>query len=305
MNIVILGGSGFLGSNLVRHLHSEGHFVHSVSRSPNPVLGPGHRHSDLTLDDRRSLLPLLEDADFLFHLASDSTPGSSRLQPVLEGMNNLMPTLQLLESLQQRTLPRLVYISSGGAVYNPQASSAPFSETAATLPQSYYGAGKLAAEAFIAAANRQTGQPALILRPSNVYGPGQRAKKQFGIVPTLLGAIRKEQAFTIWGDGSAIRDYLFIEDFLDLCSRLLHQEWAEDCLELFNCGSGQGLSVNQLCDSVEQVTGRQLQRKYESPRGVDTPAVTLNCERAAQRLGWSAATPLDSGLGKTWQWFRS
>ncbi len=147
MNIVILGGSGFIGGRLTRSLVEAGHRVTSVSRSRMPRLGPDHAHMDITLNDRQSTLALLKDADFLFHLACDSTPGSSRLQPALEGINNILPTLQLLEVLQQRSRPCLVYISSGGAIYRQGPDASPFDEDSATLPMSYYGAGKLAVEA--------------------------------------------------------------------------------------------------------------------------------------------------------------
>ena len=302
MNIVVLGGSGFIGSRVSRSLLEAGHRVTTVSRSRLPLMGPGHLHMDITLNDRHTTMAMLEDADYLFHLAGDSTPGSSRLQPALEGINNILPTLQLLEVMQQRQRPCLVFVSSGGAIYRNPPETDRFDEESATLPMSYYGAGKLAVEAFIKAYNQQTGQRAIILRPANLYGPGQQVKKQFGIVPTLFSAIGEDRPFTIWGDGTATRDYLFIDDFLDLCHRIVAHEWAPDCLEVFNVGSGEGCSINTLCSLVESVTGHTLKREYVDPRGVDIPAVVLNCDRVHAALGWRAQTPLETGLGATWLW---
>ena len=305
MNIVILGGSGFIGSRLSRFQLEAGNRVVTVSRSRMPSMGSGHTHLDITLNDRQSMLTLLEDADFLFHLASDSTPGSSRLQPALEGINNILPTLQLLDVMQQRSRPCLVYVSSGGAIYRQDPDVTAFEESCATLPMSYYGAGKLAIEAFIAAYNQHTGQRALILRPSNIYGPGQQLKKQFGIVPTLFTALTRQEPFTIWGDGSAVRDFLFIDDFLHLCHRIIAHSWPTHCLETFNAGSGTGASINHLCELVEAVTGRKLEKHYVEPRGVDVPSVILNSDRAHRELRWKATTELQSGLGATWLWHQS
>ncbi len=301
MKSVILGGSGFLGQRLTQSLCDPGQEVVTVSRSPLRPLGQGHRHRDITLDDRRALAALLEDADFVFHLASDTTPGVSRLQPALEVNNNLLPLASLLECLQGLERPTLVYVSSGGAIYPPAQGS--LTESSATLPASYYGAGKLAAEALIQAYQQQTGHRVVILRPANIFGPGQVPKKQFGVVPTLCACLLNNKAFTLWGDGSAVRDYLYIDDFLQLCMQVVSHNWPAATLETLNAGSGQGHSILTLCQLLEQVSGRQLVVERMPPRGVDTQSVVLDCSRALALLGWRASTELASGLEATWQWF--
>jgi UDP-glucose 4-epimerase len=306
MKIVILGGSGFLGQHLTARLCADQHEIVTVSRSPIRSLAKNHSHADITLDDQQELRRLLIGANFLFHFASDSTPGSSRLQPSLEGLNNILPTLRMLEQLQGNTTTRLVYISSGGAIYDSnQDTSKGFTEDAVTNPMSYYGAGKLAIEEFIRAYSQQTGNGATIIRPANIYGPGQLAKKQFGIIPTLFNAITNGETFTIWGDGSAVRDYLYIDDFIDLCQRLLLPDINGDSLGLFNVGSGQGHSILDLYHSVEKVTGLELQIDFQPGRGVDVPTVVLDCSRAAQKLWWSAHTTLEAGLSETWKWYKN
>ncbi len=301
MKSVILGGSGFLGHRLTQSLCDRGEEVLTVSRSPLRPVGPGHRHRDITLDDRRALSALLDDADFVFHLASDTTPGVSRLQPALEVNNNLLPLAGLLECLQGNGKPMLVYISSGGAIYD--ATEGSLTESSATSPASYYGAGKLAAEALIQAYQQQTGHRALILRPANIFGPGQVPKKQFGIVPTLCACLLNNTPFTLWGDGSAVRDYLYIDDFLSLCEKIVSHAWPAATLETLNVGSGQGHSILSLCQLLEQVSGRQLTIESMPPRGVDIQSVVLDCARVQALLGWQATTDLSSGLEETWRWF--
>jgi UDP-glucose 4-epimerase len=305
MKIVILGGSGFIGKSLAHAFSQQGHDTVTISRSPLIRLNGHHSHYDITLDDNRNLLPLLSDAHVIFHLASDSTPGSSRLQPTLEGTNNIIPTLRLLENLQEIKQATFVYISSGGAVYdhnNPE--QIPFLESSPTNPMSYYGAGKLAIEYFISAYNHQTGNRAIILRPSNVYGPGQVAKKQFGIIPTLFNAISHRQEFQIWGDGSAVRDYLYIHDLISLCTSIVNTRWPEGTFKTYNAGSSLGLSILDLINAIEEVTGETLHKVFHESRGVDIPSVVLDNRQAKNDFQWQPQVDIMPGLKQTWEWHK-
>ena len=303
MKIAILGGSGFIGRRLRDSLLAGGHCVLTIGRSSQPTVSSRHSHATTTPGDREAMRALLEDVGVLFHLACDSTPGSTRLNPVPEGTANILPSLELLAVLQDLPALRLVFVSSGGAIYRAGTGMPPSKEDSALSPRSYYGAGKLALELFIEAYHHQTGNAAMILRPSNIYGPGQRAKQQFGIVPTLLSALRDGKPFTIWGDGSARRDFLYIDDFLDLCHRVISREWPREPASIFNAGSGDDVSILELCDLVENISGRTLDRHFAPQRGVDMPSAQLDTEKARQALGWSAGTPLRLGLEQTWQWF--
>ncbi|MEM0953557.1 MAG: NAD-dependent epimerase/dehydratase family protein [Pseudomonadota bacterium] len=308
MNTVILGGSGFMGSSLAKRFSQQGEQVITVSRSPMQSFSASHRHYDITLDDRRALASLVSDADFVFHLASDTTPGSSRLQPGLEVSNNLLPMAGLLECLQENPGATLVYVSSGGAIYDTTpaiaSTATTLGESSPTAPPSYYGAGKLAAEALIHAYHQQTRQTVVILRPSNVYGPGQRAKTQFGIIPTLCQCLQERKPFTIWGDGSAVRDYVYVDDFLALCEAVTQHAWANTDFQTLNAGTGTGCSIVQLCELLEDIANVPLERDFQAPRGVDTGQVILDSLRAQELLGWRAGTPLKEGLKQTWQWYQ-
>jgi len=303
MNIAIFGGSGFVGSRLRDYLLGRGHSVLTISRSAQSPGSSNHTHSTMSPEDHEGMRSLLEGFDVLFHLAADSTPGSTRLKPECEGTANLQPSLALLSVLQGLPELRLVFVSSGGAVYRADENMQPSTEESPLSPCSYYGAAKLALELFIEAYHHQTGNAAVILRPSNLYGPGQYAKRQFGIVPTLLTAARDGSPFTIWGDGSARRDFLYIDDFLDLCNRAIVPDGVREPLAIFNAGSGEGVSILELCHLVEQVTGRLLHREFAPQRGIDMPVARLDTDKARIALGWSAHTRLEHGLERTWQWF--
>ena len=302
--IVIIGVSGFLGSNLAKALSREHHVV-GISRSPFLLPGANNfHHLDITLDDQGALLPICQEADFVFHMASDTTPASSAMQPALE-LNNLIPTIRLLEILQQTRQPTLVYISSGGAVYAPSTNQTDRDENQPLIPTSYYGAGKIAAEAMIHAYTRQTGNRAVIIRPANLYGPDQVVKKQFGIIPTLINCLKTGNTFTLWGDGKTVKDFLYIDDFCALCAQIVRSGVpATTETVVINAGSGQGTSIIQLCTLLQGLSNKTLQIQYAQAKITDNSHTVLDNSRAWQLYQWAPATSLESGLRQTLAWHK-
>lgn len=304
MRIVILGARGFLGQRLVHSLSRAGHQITAVSRAPESTgLPEGARYVQATIDDHVALRPILSDADFAIHLAWDTTPGTSQAQPVLEVNTNLMASARLIEMMQNHPRCQLMFVSSGGAIYAD--SDSMLEESSPVAPRSYYGAAKCAVEQMLHAYHTQTGHTALIVRPPNIYGPGQVPKRQFGIVPTLMRCAQYGTEFEIWGDGSTIRDYLYIDDFERFVHALLAYDWQPSTFECMNAGSGAPVSINQLCNAVERATGRQVRRAFRPARHVDPRAVMLSSAKARERLQWEPTTSLDAGLRETWSWLRS
>ena len=162
------------------------------------------------------------------------------------------------------------------------------------MPLSYYGAGKAAIEAFIIAFCQQQNRPATILRPTNFYGPGQSCQPGFGIIPTIFDCLLKSKALPIWGDGKSVRDYLYIDDFIELCTQISTSPSPPD-LRIYNVGSGLGYSINSLCDLIEEVTNKQIIREYHPSRSVDVQRVVLDCSRIEHDHAWHAQTDLTTG----------
>jgi len=298
--ILVLGAGGFIGRHLVRRLASMGQDVLAVSRRPWPDIPAS---VEMRLAEPRSPLdfaPLLNGVGTVFHLASSSTPGSTAGHPLDELEANLRPTLALLESLQERPLISLVYVSSAGTLYQP-APDTPSREDSPLLPRSYHGAGKAAAEAFIHAWASQYDGRTTILRPSNVYGPGQLEKGSFGIVPTALGKLRRGEELTVWGDGNIVRDFLYVDDFVALCERVLVTPKARGS-RIVNVACGKGTRINDLFGVMELVTGRPLLRRYVAGRGVDAPRADIDPSLARQLFDWTARVDLEQGLQETWRW---
>lgn len=277
--ILLLGGSGFIGSTLANRLKGEA--VH--------ILG---RHGAERLEE------VLPRCGTVVHLASATTPGSSARHPDLE-LDNLALTLRLLELMQSQPETHLIFFSSGGTVYgNPE--RLPVAEDAAIAPLSNHGAGKAAQEAFCQAF-RAKGHAVTILRPSNAYGPGQTMRGGFGLVRTLLEHARAGTAMEIWGDGESMRDFIYIGDVVEACARFIGLPQDSGT---YNLGSGVGHSINQVRHIVERVTGIELKISHRPARGIDVRAVVLDISRLEARLSWKPQTGLEQGVMHTWSWLK-
>ena len=303
--ILVLGASGFVGRRLVGALASAGHRVIALARrTPAPAYPANVDAVTASLDNSTLIESLLQTCKAVFHVASDSTPGTTASQPALEAGLNLLPTLRFLESLQNFPHVPLIYLSSGGAVYQPIESGG-LTEASLVEPPSYYGAGKIAIENFINAFTCQHHARALILRPSNFYGPGQHFRRGFGLVPTLFRHVLDKTPLNIWGDGEIVRDYLFMDDFLLLCIAIVESNFAFSRFEVCNVGSGKGHTINQVCALVEEITGATLERKYLPVRNVDLTRIVLDGAKAKRHFGWKATTALPAGIAQTWEWFKN
>jgi len=250
-------------------------------------------------DQADHFAPLLERCSAVVYAASSSTPGSSEARPQLDG--NLRPTLALIEALQLHPSCKLIYISSGGTLYGDRDGAA--LETDPLRPRSYHGAGKAAAEHFIHAWAIQYQGSAIILRPSNVYGPGQPYRPGFGIIPSAFHSALLDQELALWGDGEAVRDYLYIDDFVGLCRHALAVE-SPQSIRIYNASGSCGVSLNALVDEIDKVIGRRVRRRYEPARRVDVRTIVPDNTAARVALDWSPSTSLPHGLARAWQWFR-
>ena len=302
--VLIVGAAGFVGRSLAARLSSKGYKVFAIStRYPEGGYPEDIEYHVTSLDDEAVLQKVLPQCNIVFYLASHSTPGYSAHQPSIEAESNLLPCLRFLEILEKYKKILMVYLSSGGAVYGNTFKELN-TENLPLKPLSYYGAGKAAIEKFLLAYQSQTQNKILILRPSNLYGPGQTRKEGFGIIPTIFQSIRDETSVTIWGNGETVRDYLYIDDFIELCMIILEKRTGPTLRRrIYNVGSGHGASLNTLISLISEFTGVDIKREYLDSRGVDVDRNILDCSRLEQDYKWKAHCDLTEGLKVTWQWF--
>lgn len=277
-DILLLGGTGFIGSALARRLEQEKKSVH--------ILG---RH------DGERLEHVLPRCGTVIHLASSTTPGSSAIDPGLE-LGNLSLTLCLLKLMQSQPETHLIFFSSGGTVYgNPDRF--PVTEDTPIAPLSNHGAGKASQEAFCQAF-RARGHAVTILRPSNAYGPGQTIRHGFGLVRTMLECVRVGTPLEIWGDGENVRDFIYIDDVVEATTRLINLPQDSGT---YNLGSGIGYSINQVRNIVETACGKELRPIYRPGRGIDVRSVVLDVDRIHRELKWTPKVDLHEGVRRTWE----
>lgn len=299
--ILVIGGAGYLGARLATRLKAEAYDVEILVRDhgkPTPIDVPVHIGGLGNVALLRRILPSFET---IFHVASGTTPGVSGRDPSLEAEFNIFPTLRFLEVLQAQPQAHLVFISSGGTVYGNQQSN-PVGEDAPLTPLSFYGAGKVALETFLSAHARTHGNRLTILRPSNLYGPGQPNYHGFGVIRTMLQHLQDGTVMQIWGDGEAIRDFIYIDDLVNACIMSMHDPAP---IGVYNVGSGIGYSIKQLVDIVGAISRRNLKVEYRKGRKIDVRAIVLDSTRLRTAVGWEPVASIETGIRNTWDWLRS
>lgn len=294
---VLLLGGGFIGSALARQLSAASRTVHVLTRRPASAEFPQAHWHQGDLRERELLNQLLPICGTVVYLASETTPGASARHPLMEA-GNLQPTLALLDALQDYPDKHLIYFSSGGTVYgNP--ACLPVAEDAPLAPLSFHGAGKAAQEMFLQAFRAQ-GRMVTILRPANAYGPNQPLKAGFGLVRTVLENIRRRLPIEVWGDGEAVRDFVYVDDVAAACALFVDRP---DDNGTYNVGSGEGCSINALIRLAGQVAGKVPEVIYRVARRSDVAKVVLDISRL-RAAGWAPRTGLAKGLSRTWEWLQ-
>jgi UDP-glucose 4-epimerase len=300
-HILLLGGTGFVGRRLAMTLHQIGHRVSVISRSLRAGIFPAEvNHYACSLEHKLTLNQLLPCVDAVIHMASASTPSTSTHNPTFEILHNVIPTAQFLEVFAEHQTPLLIYLSSGGAIYGNHLSEKA-SEQHVIAPLSYYGAGKASIESLLQAFCHQTKRNAIVLRPSNLYGPDQPERAGFGIIPTLIAKALRNEPVDIWGDGNTTRDYLHIDDFIELLCKIIGSNNHLDGCNIFNAGTGNGTTVNDLCKRIESISNIKLMREYHPIRAVDVQRIVLDTAKTNTTYNWAAITSLEEGLKETWR----
>ena len=302
MKVLVIGGSGFIGSHVVDRLLKHGHSVRVFDRQPErfraPLADVEYRFGEFA--DRMALVEALSGVDAVYHLLSTTVPGTADLDPATDVRDNLVGTINLLDSMQRLGLSRILFLSSGGTVYGIP-DMIPIPETHALRPINSYGIVKAAIEHYLDMYRRSRDFSPVVIRASNPFGPRQAHSGVQGVISTFLRRVLAGQPLEIWGDGSVVRDYLEVGDLAELCVRA----GTSDREGAYNAGSGHGLSVNDLVEAVRNVTGADAKVIYKSGRPVDVPRSVLDCFRAKADFGWECKTDFNSGLRNTWFWLKT
>jgi UDP-glucose 4-epimerase len=301
MRALVTGGNGFIGSHLVDRLLTAGDSVRVIDISTERFRDalPDVAYVIGKFSDAFLLAESLTDIDIVYHLASSTVPSTSNLNPVEDVQDNLVGTVRLLEQMLRAGVVRIVFLSSGGTVYgNPE--HIPVAEDHPLHPICSYGVVKAAIERYLYMYQQLYGLSPVVLRPSNVYGPRQLHVGVQGVITTFLNSLVKKEKFTIWGDGNVVRDYLYVDDLTELMVVVGHSS----VTGVFNAASGQGHSLNDIIDIIVEVTRLNPDVEYKEGRDFDVKELILDTKKAEDTFGWTAGSPLASGIEKQWRWMR-
>lgn len=305
--IVVTGGAGFLGSNLVRRLlpyAADLVVLDDLFTGRRDVIpsAPHVSFKQVSVTDGPAIRPYLQRADYIFHFAARNIVLSME-QPASDFSVNAGGTLQvLLQSMGNAGLRRLVYASTSSIYGNASKLPAEEEQFNVTVP---YAATKMCGELLGIAYAQSFGLPFTALRFSNVYGPGQVSTNPYcGVVSKFMERLVREQPLQIFGDGEQTRDFTFVDDAIDAVLDAAASPATKS--GVYNIGTGLETTINHLAKRVCQAAGNaeDYPREYLEKRRIDTVhRRSVSMARVQASTGWKPRHSLDQGLLKTWEWY--
>lgn len=306
--VLILGGCGFIGSNLVRRLVAQDFHcvvVDSLLTGRTSAL-PNDPHIDFYKGDfwdTALLRDALKEVSYVIHAATVNITLSNE-NPELCIASNIAGTMRLFECLRQtHAMKKIIYCSSASVYGN--AAILPTPEDAQITTLSHYATAKMTGELYAQYYYFRAGLPLCVVRYSNVYGPGQTPTNPYcGVVSRFFEQLRQGQELHIYGSGEQTRDYTFVDDVVEATVLAMTAEVSLG--QTFNIASGKETSVMSLANAISHIVDITPKLIFQSPRGIDgIKRRCLDTSRVLNALGWSAKTNLDDGLRQTKQWLDS
>lgn len=296
---LITGPSGFIGTHLTRYLLSKGFIVKVITRDRAGIVFDADDSRDLEIiegkySDPAVLRRALPGVDFVYHLASSTQPRTSNDNPIFDISTNLESTLSLLNTLREYRGIKLIFASSGGTIYGNSLTST-IREDHPTDPICSYGIVKLAIEKYIAMYYADLPGNYQILRIANPYGLAGKLNPYQGLIVNLIDKVAKGGGIEIWGDGSVVRDYIFIDDLVEAMRLAAITATTQPIL---NVGTGIGHSINDVIAVVSDVMRMAPSLTYLGKRSFDVPVNVLDPALAKAALHWSPRYTLQQGVTK-------
>ncbi len=305
-HITVLGGLGFLGGHISKVLVDAGLDVRIFDR---PKALPPHLQAlegrvDIIGGDAGNpdeILRAIKDSHTVIHLIHSTVPASSMRDPAGDVLQNVVSSVRWMERLGETQVKKLIYMSSGGTVYGiPQFT--PITEDHPTNPISSYGITKLSVEKYVALFAGMNGIDYRVLRPSNVYGIGQKLTVAQGVIGVMIAHTLRGESFELWGDGKAVRDYLYVDDLARAVQLLLEYQGEE---RIFNVGTGNGHTVLDIMEMVRQATKTDLTIQHKPATGFAVPINILDASRLQSAIDWHGQVTFEEGIARTVKWLKN
>jgi UDP-glucose 4-epimerase len=303
MKVLVTGGAGFIGSHVVDRLVEEGHNVVVVDNLSSGKRKNVNRAASLyKLDVQSGRLERVfrnERPNVVLHLAAQISVRRSVEDPVFDAQVNVLGTMNVLQQAVRHGTRKVVFSSSGGAIYGEQ-ETYPAPESHTTKPLSPYGISKLCGEHYLSYFQRISGIQVVSLRYANVYGPRQDPEGEAGVVAIFIQKMLNNEQPIINGNGRQTRDFIFVDDVAEANLAAMGQ----DSQGVYNVGTGAETSVNELFRVLAGLTGSACKEIHGPAKPGEQMRSVIDPSKIRQELGWDTKVELTEGLKKTVDFFR-
>jgi len=300
--VLITGGAGFIGHNLIKHLESHNFHVCVVdnfSRGSRSFLDASTKVFEGDIGDINFLEKSFEGIDCVIHLAAYGSVIESIENPIINFSQNALGTLNVLEAARRQNVKKVIFSSTGGAIMGD--TPPPVNEKSLPAPISPYGSSKLCGEAYMKSYAESFDIDTVSLRFGNIYGPGSSLKR--GVITLWIKSLMKDKEITIYGDGNSSRDYLYVNDLCEGIAMAVKKNISG--ASIFHLSSGEGTSLNILKDMLEKISEKKFKKvTYKDLRKGEVIQNFANFNKAKEVLGFIPKTTLQDGLSETYKWFK-
>lgn len=304
MKCLITGGAGFIASHLVDRLIKKGHsvaVVDNLSTGKKENLNPNAVFYERDIQDKKiNEIFKKEKPEIIFHYAAQIDVRKSVEDPIESAKTNILGSLNVLENCRKFGVKKIVFASTGGAIYG-EADVIPTPESYTARPVSPYGIEKLIVEHYLNFYKKEYGLDYLILRFANVYGPRQNSKGEAGVIAIFCDNILDGKNPTINGDGKQTRDFVFVDDIVS-CNILGLEK---NKTGVFNVGTGKETDINAIFQKINGFFGLKYKEIHGPQKSGEQQRSCLDFIKAKEILGWYPKHSLDQGLEKTKEWFKN
>lgn len=306
MKILVTGGAGFIGSNVVDAYIEAGHQVavlDNLITGKKENLNPQAKFYEIDIRDKEKLSQAIAEfsPEIINHHAAQIDVRKSVVDPVFNAEVNELGTLNLLNAAVIAKVRKIIFASTGGAIYGEVTKKSGADENHPQEPISPYAITKRTVEMYLHAYKINSGLEYTVLRYGNVYGPRQDPLGEAGVIAIFCGRILNKEQSTIYGDGEQLRDYIYVGDVAQ--ANLLVLEKGEG--QIYNIGTGKGISVNTLYSALKQISRFDKDAVYAPPRTGELIRSVLNAKKIKKDLGWKPRTSIKKGLKLTFKWSKS
>ena len=299
---LVTGGAGFIGSNLVDALIEHGHevtVIDNLSTGKREYLNPKAKFYEIDICDQEKVAEMFnkEKFEYVFHLAAQIDVRISVADPALDNKINVLGGLNILENCRQSKVKKLIFVSTGGALYG-EAEEIPTKENYPTYPLSPYGIHKLTFEKYLHYYHIVYGQDYIALRLANVYGPRQYKGGEAGVVSIFVDHAVNDKKLLINGDGLQTRDFVFVGDVV----RALVSAMASDYVGEINISTGRETNLLEIIEAIESAARKKVIKEHLPPKAGEQRRSVLDHGKAKEILGWQPLVDLHKGIEETLKW---